>query len=120
MTQDQDAFSRVPPHWTQGGAAPQASLPQRSASSPLNRFLGGSPAAVFMKLIFVSLIVGALMMWLDLRPVDLVNSLMRLINRIWLLGFDAVREVADYILAGAMIVLPIWLITRLLNMRHAR
>ncbi len=120
MTQDQDALSRVPPHWTEGGAAPQAGLPPRGEASPLIRFLGGSPVAVVIKLIFVSLIVGALMMWLDLRPVDLFNGFMRLINRIWLLGFDAIREVGEYIIAGAMIVLPIWLITRLLNMRQAR
>jgi hypothetical protein len=32
-------------------------------------------------------------------------------------GFDAVREVLAYILAGAVIVLPIWFVLRLLNFR---
>ncbi len=116
MPNDQDALSRgTPPHWTQGGA-----LPPLKPAGPLDRFLGGSPAAVLLKLIFVSLVVGALMMWLDLHPLDLWHGLVRLANRIWSLGFDAVREVGEYVLAGAMVVVPVWLVLRLLNLRQAR
>ncbi len=35
------------------------------------------------------------------------------------LGFGAVRHVADYILAGAVIVVPIWLLMRLFGTRKA-
>jgi steroid 5-alpha reductase family enzyme len=120
MTNEQDLYSRATPRWLENGAQPEAKMPEWTPASPLARFLGGSPAAVVVKLIFVSLIVGALMMWLDLHPIDLWRGLMRFIDRIWSLGFDAVREVGDYIVAGAMIVLPVWLVLRLLNMRHAR
>jgi hypothetical protein len=122
MTNDQQTVSRMtPPNWTQNGAAPQSGTPQwTKATSPVDHFLGGSPGAVLMKLLFVSLIVGALMMWLGLRPVDLVNGLLRFVDRIWSLGFDAVREAAEYVVAGAVIVVPIWFILRLLNMRQAR
>ncbi len=118
MTNDQDVSRMTAPNWTQSGAAPKTDAPRWTRSSPVDQFLGGSPAAVFMKLLFVSLIVGALMMWLGLRPADLVTGLMRLADRIWALGFDAVREVGDYIVAGAMVVIPVWLILRLLNLRH--
>ncbi|SFK68634.1 DUF6460 domain-containing protein [Methylocapsa palsarum] len=83
----------------------------------LTRFLGGSPGAVFWRLLFASLIVGAFLMWLDIRPADIFNGLMQLVNRIWGLGFDAIREVADYILVGAALVIPVWLALRLLSMR---
>jgi hypothetical protein len=107
------------PRWTreppQALAAPQ--LGRRE--SGLTRFLGGSPASVFVRLFFVSLIVGALFMWLDIRPIDIFRGIAQLFDRIWALGFDAVREVANYVLVGAAIVVPIWLVIRLLNMRNA-
>ena len=64
-----------------------------SNENALERFLGGSPAAVFVKLLFVSLVVGALLMWLDIRPADIFRGVQDFINRIYALGFGAVREV---------------------------
>lgn len=86
-------------------------------ATPLRRFLGGSPGAVFLRLLFVSLIVGAFLMWLDIRPEDIFRGIVQAIDRIWALGFDAVREVINYIIVGAMLVVPIWLAVRLLSMR---
>lgn len=96
------------------GAPPSGN---RDDGSALSRFLGGSPAAVFFRLLVVSLVVGALLMWLDIRPVDILHGIERFFRRIWFLGFDAIREVATYILAGAVLVVPIWFVLRLLNMR---
>jgi Family of unknown function (DUF6460) len=110
-----------PPQWTASGQAPSPfnAQPPREETA-LNRFLGGSPGGVFLRLIFVSLIVGAFLMWLDIRPMDIFRGIKDLIDRIWSLGFDAIREIADYILAGAAIVIPVWLVLRLMNMRNAR
>jgi hypothetical protein len=83
----------------------------------LERFLGGTPLAVMVRLIVISLIVGALLMWLDIHPADIFRSVERFFYDIWMQGFDAVREVLAYILAGAVIVLPIWFVLRLLNFR---
>jgi hypothetical protein len=99
-------------------SAPPTGAPRwRRHESPLARFLGGTPANVALRLFFLSLVVGALLMWLDIRPIDLVQDVVRFARRIWSLGFDALREMGDYILAGAMIVVPIWLVARLLNWR---
>lgn len=109
----------TPPGWTTGPRSPDA--PQsRPPDSALTRFLGGSPGSVFLRLFFVSLIVGALFMWLDIRPIDILRGLTDLFNRIYRMGFDAIREVADYVLVGAAIVVPVWLVLRLLNMRGDR
>jgi hypothetical protein len=89
-------------------------------NNALTRFLGGSPISVFTRLLFVSLIVGAIMMWLDITPDAVFRSIERFANRLWNLGFDAIREIVRYVLAGAAVVVPVWLILRLLNMRNVR
>ena len=89
-------------------------------NSGLTRFLGGSPAAVALRLVLLSLIVGALLMWLEIRPEDIILGVERFFRRLWLLGFDAIRDAAQYIVAGALIVVPVWFVLRLMNMRGAR
>jgi hypothetical protein len=84
----------------------------------LTRFLGGSPVGVFFRLFFLSLVVGAVLMWLDIRPYDVIEAVVRFAHRIWALGFDAIRQLGDYLLAGAIIVVPIWFVSRLLSSRR--
>ena len=101
--------------------ASQAGAPLPPASSnALQRFLGGPPVAVFVRLLFVSLVVGALLVWLNIHPYDVFFWIQRFFNRLWMLGWDAVREAFEYIAAGAAIVVPVWLLMRLFNMRGAR
>jgi hypothetical protein len=104
------------PYWTQIAPARWSV----AHDTPLRRFLGGSPVAVFLKLILVSLIVGAVLMWLNIRPADVFHMLSNLIDRLWYVGFDAIREFGTYIVAGAAIVLPVWLIARILSYRSPR
>jgi len=79
------------------------------------RIFGGSPLAVLGRLILVSILVGVILSALGLDPFDIVRSIERLIRNIWNMGFDAVRWVWRYFLLGAVIVIPIWLIVRLVN-----
>jgi hypothetical protein len=104
------------PYWNQ--SAPSR-WPARQ-DTRLRRFLGGSPLAVLIKLVLVSLIVGALLMWLNIRPADVFRMLSNLVDRLWSLSFDAIREFGTYIVAGAAIVLPVWLILRILSYRAPR
>ncbi|MGP8231453.1 MAG: DUF6460 domain-containing protein [Methylovirgula sp.] len=97
----------------EAGATPWKAQPD----TPLARFLGGPPLSVFWRLFFLSLIVGALLMWLDIRPYDIFEALVRFAHRIWALGFDAIRQVGDYLLAGAIIVVPLWFVSRLVSRR---
>ncbi len=87
---------------------------------PVTRALGGPPLVVFMRLLFVSLLVGAFLMWFDIRPFDIFWAVRRLIDRILDLGWDSVRRVAEYVLAGAVLVVPCWLVLRLMNYRNDR
>ena len=79
------------------------------------RFLGGPPLSVLARLLMLSLIVGALLMWLEIDPAEIIDNVERLFRRLWNLGFGAVRVVLEYVIAGAFIVVPIWLVLRLLS-----
>lgn len=81
----------------------------------LTRFLGGSPGSVAVKLIFMSLLVGAFLALFGLTPPDIIRGIKSLIDGIIDLGFGAVREVLRWLVYGAVIVVPVWLIMRLLN-----
>lgn len=85
------------------------------ANDTVTRIFGGSPLAVLARLILVSILVGVILSVLGLDPFDIVRSLERLIRSIWDMGFESVRWVWGYFLLGAVIVIPIWLLMRLLN-----
>ncbi|HEX5866829.1 MAG TPA: DUF6460 domain-containing protein [Beijerinckiaceae bacterium] len=76
-------------------------------------FLGGSPLSILVKLVFLSLLVGALLAFLDVTPADLVNRVIRMLRSIFGLSFDAVRDIGRWILYGAMLVVPVWIVVRL-------
>ena len=86
----------------------------------VNRFLGGSPLAVLAKLVLLSILIGVVLQALGLDPWDIVTSIRRLFRNIWEMGFDAVKWLWQYFLLGAVIVIPIWLIMRLLNAPKGR
>lgn len=82
----------------------------------LNRFLGGSPGRVILRLVFLSLVVGVILSAIDLDPLLLIDNVMRFFVRIWNMGFDAIGRVGSYLVLGAIIVVPLWLISRLLHL----
>jgi hypothetical protein len=83
------------------------------ANGNLERFLGGSPGAVIIRLLFISLLVGAGMAFLGLSPRGLFDALIRFVRSITDLGFDAIRDVGGWLIAGAIVVVPVWLLLRL-------
>ena len=76
-------------------------------------FLGGSPLSVLVKLIFLSLLVGALLAFLDVTPFELVDRILRLLRSMFGLSFEALRDMGRWVLYGAIIVVPVWLLMRL-------
>jgi hypothetical protein len=86
----------------------------------INRFLGGSPLAVIGKLVLLSILIGVVLSALGLDPWNLVQSIERLFRHIWNMGFDAVRWLWRYFLLGAVLVIPIWLIMRLMRAPKGR
>jgi hypothetical protein len=85
--------------------------------SNLTRFLGGSPGAVLAKLIFLSLLVGAFMAFLGITPLGLIEGLFDWISSVLDLSLETVKEVVLWVVYGAVIVVPLWLLSRLFS-RH--
>ncbi|CAL8980154.1 hypothetical protein RHODGE_RHODGE_02065 [Rhodoplanes serenus] len=85
---------------------------QRS-NTDMNRLLGGSPGAVAVRLVLLSVLVGVILSAIGLDPWNIIQSLERLVRAVWDMGFDAVVWLWRYFLLGAVVVIPIWLIVRL-------
>ncbi|HTT47872.1 MAG TPA: DUF6460 domain-containing protein [Pseudolabrys sp.] len=85
------------------------------SNGTMSKVFGGSPLAVLARLILVSILVGVVLAALGLDPFDIVRSIERLIRSIWNMGWDAVRWLWRYFLLGAVIVIPIWIVMRLVN-----
>ncbi len=86
--------------------------------SNLQRFLGGSPGAVLVKLVFLSLLVGAFMALLDVTPFALIDGAIRLVRSVLDLGFETFGQIGRWLAYGAVIVVPLWLLSRLLASRR--
>jgi hypothetical protein len=90
------------------------------ANPTLERFLGGSPIAVTVRLIVVSFIVGVLLVMFGVEPLDIVASVERLFRRIVDYGLADFQQFGRTLLTGAIVVVPIWLVIRLLDSRRSR
>lgn len=89
------------------------------ANDGLRRFLGGSPFAVFIKLVLLSILVGFLLYVFGLHPYNIIDSVVALFRGILNLGFDVFYDVWHFFVLGAVIVIPIWLIMRLVQSRKS-
>ncbi len=88
---------------------------QTTTDDRMTRWVGGSPLAVIGRLALVSILVGVILAALGLDPWNILESMRLIAQRLWEMGFDAVRWLWRYFLLGAVIVVPIWLIMRLVN-----
>ncbi len=90
------------------------------SNGTVDRFFGGSPLWVVVRLVLLSIVIGVLLSALGLDPWNILQSVERLIRRILDLGWDAVAWLWRYFLLGAVLVIPIWLIVRLLRSTQGR
>lgn len=86
----------------------------------LSAILGDSPLRVAVRLIVLSVVVGFVLAYLGIRPVEVVDWGRRLIAGIWNQGFDFFIALWQYFLIGAVIVVPVFLVLRLLRIAGRR
>ncbi|HET9815958.1 MAG TPA: DUF6460 domain-containing protein [Xanthobacteraceae bacterium] len=94
--------------------------PTQRESNYVNRFFGGPPLSVIFRLILLSILIGVILQVLGLDPWNIFDSLRRLVLHVSNMGFDALRWLWRYLLLGAVIVVPIWLIVRLMRVAQDR
>ena len=71
------------------------------SNDTVTKVFGGSPLAVLGRLILVSILVGVVLAALGLDPFDI--------------SVEQLRWLWRYFLLGAVIVIPIWIIMRVVN-----
>src|SRR5258706_2474923 len=91
-----------------------------AAHDALYRFLGGSPLTVAFRLILLSILVGVVLAAIGFDPWNILNSIQLLFRRLWDLGFDAINWLWRYFLLGAVIVIPVWLLSRMFGASRPR
>lgn len=84
----------------------------------VNRFLGDSIGRTIIKLIVVCLIVGFVLAFFGFTPDNIVDTIRYYFLDLWYNGFQALGRVGDYILLGAIIVVPVFIVLRLLSIRR--
>lgn len=82
-----------------------------------NRFLGAPPGTVVIRLLFLSLLVGAFLAFLNITPFELLVDVIRWLRSAIHVSFGSIHEIARWVLYGAMIVIPVWLVSRLFDRR---
>jgi hypothetical protein len=70
--------------------------------------------------VLLSILIGVILQVLGLDPWNILESLRRLVLRVWDMGFDALRWLWRYLLLGAVVVVPIWVIVRLMRVAKGR
>ncbi|HSG94192.1 MAG TPA: DUF6460 domain-containing protein [Afifellaceae bacterium] len=84
-------------------------------SVKMTRFLGDTPFRVFIRLVVLSFIVGLVLATLEIHPFEIFSWLERLVRRIWEMGFEAIERGFGYLVLGALIVVPAFLIMRVIK-----
>lgn len=80
-----------------------------------NTLFGGNPFGVVIRLALISIAVGIVMSALGIDLSNFFDRLNTLLRNLYDLGFGAIEWVLQYMLLGALIVVPIWLITRIVG-----
>lgn len=84
-------------------------------SKSVNSLLGDTPGRVVIKLLIFSLLVGIVMTLLGWTPMDVIWKIIHFFTSLWSMGFAAFSKLFDVIIVGAAIVVPVFLIMRILN-----
>lgn len=84
-------------------------------SDKVTRFLGDTPGRTIIKLTVISLVVGIVMSALGLTPWEVWDSVRNFVVNLYNLGFEALGRVGTYLVWGAIIVVPVFVILRLLQ-----
>ncbi len=86
----------------------------------MDRFFGGPVLPTIFKLAIASIAVGVVLAVFGIKPIDLWRDFLDTLTRIWEMGFDAIDWSLQYLLLGAVVVIPIFVAVRLWSVLVAR
>jgi hypothetical protein len=85
-----------------------------------NTIFGGNPLGVVLRLALISIVVGIVMKALGIDLRNFFQRINELLRNIYDLGFGAIEWVFEYMLLGALVVVPIWLIARIVGAARSK
>lgn len=92
------------------------------AAVPLDRnsLLGGNPLGVAVRLALLSIAAGIVMKALGINLRNFFDRINQLLRSLYDLGFEMFDWVLEYLLLGAIVVIPVWIVARLLSVAKDR
>lgn len=79
----------------------------------LQRIMGGHPVGVLLKLALLSLVVGFVMSMFGVDAQQIVRGAVELVRDTLRDGAGVFRSLGGYVVTGAALVVPLWLLIRL-------
>lgn len=86
----------------------------------MNRLFGGPVLATIFKLAVASIAVGIVLAILGIKPIDLWRDFLDTVANIWSMGFEAIEWSFKYLMLGAIVVVPIFIVVRLWSVMTER
>lgn len=90
------------------------------ADFKMDRIFGGPVLATIFKLAVASVAVGIVLAILGIKPIDLWRDFLDTAIRVWEMGFEAIDWSFQYLVLGAIVVVPIFIVVRLWTMMTER
>lgn len=76
------------------------------------QIFGGNPIGVVLRLVIISIVVGIILSALGITADNIVYKVSLLAQRVYNMGWGAFQWMLGYFLIGAVIVVPIWILSR--------
>lgn len=92
----------------------------RYGSGGISRVIGGSPLGVLVRLALLCVIVGLVLDQLHLDAFELFRWAMDALEDMIRNSADMLKLVGRYFLIGAMVVIPVWIVLRILRVGSGR
>jgi hypothetical protein len=86
----------------------------------VSRIFGGSPIGVLMRLALLCVIVGLVLDQLDINALQLFRMAVDWIEDLIRNSADVIKLIGRYFLIGACVVIPIWILMRVLRLGSGR
>lgn len=85
-------------------------------SGRVTRFLGDTPGRTLVKLLVISFIVGVIMNAMNWYPVDVFYAVRDFLHNLWETGFAAFGRFGRFLVLGAFVVVPVFIVLRILSL----
>lgn len=76
---------------------------------------GGSPVGVIVRLVLISIAVGLVLDTLGINLRNFTDRINQILRALYDFGLGWVDQLAQYLLLGAIVVVPLWLVSRLIS-----